>query len=70
MPERTPLQIAIDVYEDALIRGLCREGALEAALGAVGHVTEDDLLRELARVRAANVEASDRDHRRKAPADN
>ena len=59
MQDSTPLQTAIEVYEDALVRGLCREGALEAALGAVEHVTEEDLLRALARTDAADASAAD-----------
>ena len=29
------LQAAREAYEDALVRGLCQEGAIEAALGAI-----------------------------------
>ena len=55
--KRTDLQTAIDEYEDALIRGLCRDGAIEAALRAVPGVTRDRLLREIERA-ARSVAAS------------
>lgn len=47
MRSRTALRIASDTYEDAVIRGLCHEGALEAALGAADRVDRQELLHEL-----------------------
>ena len=41
------LQIALETYHDARIRGLCHEGALEAALGAAPGVDPQRLLGEL-----------------------
>jgi uncharacterized protein YeaO (DUF488 family) len=47
MHRRTSVQIAIEVYEDAMIRGLCHEGALEVAVGAMDGVNRKSLLRQL-----------------------
>ncbi|HEX6930011.1 MAG TPA: acetyltransferase [Gammaproteobacteria bacterium] len=37
------LKAARNAYEDALMRGLCAEGALEAALGAIETLDLDSL---------------------------
>lgn len=37
------LKAARDAYDDALVRGLCAEGALEAALGAIETLDLDAL---------------------------
>lgn len=39
------LKAARDAYEDALMRGLCAEGALEAALGAIETLDLDRIFR-------------------------
>jgi hypothetical protein len=57
--QRTNLQIAVDAFEDALIRGICREGALEVALGAAEGVNLESLLRELEKdVKRSKVESN------------
>lgn len=37
------LKAARDAYDDAMMRGLCAEGALEAALGAIEQLNLDEL---------------------------
>lgn len=47
MQSNNALQLALDIYHDALIRGLCHDGALEVALGAGCGICAEDLLHKL-----------------------